>query len=143
MPGYIHHIQMCVADLGTLQPTLRKEAKITKPKKTGDVKAAIIIFFLVKRFVILPPTGKNWCKTKNSVDRLWSPGNGIYLMTILVKIDIYGVKNSLIRYLWLLKYNHICIMPFPRFWKKCYFNSFLPTFIHFWSKKVCWHFLKH
>ena len=66
--------------------------------------------------------------TKNCTYSLSNLGNGMYQMTFLSKLDIYGVINSLIRYLWMLKIFVISVMPFPRFWKMNKFNSFLPTF---------------
>jgi len=64
---------------------------------------------------ILPPTGKNRCITKNCADSYSNPGNGMYQLAFLGNIDIYAVKNRLIRYLWMLKIHILSIMPFPRF----------------------------
>ena len=43
--------------------------------------------------LILPPTGKKWCKTKNSADSISNLGNGKVQMPFWGKLDIYGVKN--------------------------------------------------
>jgi len=66
----------------------------------------------------------------------------MFQMTILGKLDICGVKNRLIRYLWVLKSPVFCIMPFPRFLKMNKFNSFLPTFSKIKQNYFCLHFLK-
>jgi len=55
--------------------------------------------------------------------------------TFLSKLDIYGVENSLIRYLRMLKSPIFSVMPFPRFGKMNKINSFLPTFSSFWQNK--------
>jgi hypothetical protein len=64
---------------------------------------------------LLPPTRKNRCITKNCVDSYSNLGNGMCQMAFLGKIDIYAVKNRLIRYLWMLKIHILSIMPFSRF----------------------------
>jgi len=52
----------------------------------------------------------------------------MYQMAYFGEIDIYVVKNSQIRYLWMLKIHIISVMPFHRFGLKYKLNSFLPTF---------------
>ncbi len=91
---------------------------------------------------VLPPTGKNRCITKNCTESLSNLGNGMFQMTILCIIDICGVTNRLIRYLWMLKSPAFCIIPFPRFLKMNKFNSFLPTFSKIKQNNFCLHFLK-
>ena len=82
---------------------------------------------------ILPPTGKNWCKTRNHIYSLSNLGNGMCQMTFLGTFDIYGVENRLIRYLWMLKSPIFRVMPFPRFWKMFKINIFCPLFPVFWQ----------
>ena len=93
-------------------------------------------------FFILPPTGKNWCKTKNCLYSLSNLGNGMCQLTFLTTLDIYGVKNSLFRYLWMLKSPLFSVMQFPRFRKINKINSFLPTFSNFWQNKHLFTLLK-
>jgi len=50
------------------------------------------------------------------------------------KLDIYGVKIRLIRFLSMFKIHIFSIMPFRRFLEKYKFNNFLPTFFHLLSK---------
>jgi len=66
----------------------------------------------------------------------------MFQMTIVSILDICGVKNRLIRYLWMLKSHVFSIMPFPRFLKMNKFNSFLPTFSKIKQNNICLHFFK-
>jgi hypothetical protein len=65
-----------------------------------------------------------------------------FLMTFLTTLDIYGVKNSLFRYLWMLKSPIFSVMQFPRFRKINKINSFWPTFSNFWQNKHLFTLLK-
>ncbi len=62
---------------------------------------------------ILPPTGKNRCKTEDWIYNFSNLGN-VYQMAFFGKIDIYAVKNRQIRYLWMLKSPTFSMMLFPR-----------------------------
>jgi hypothetical protein len=58
---------------------------------------------------------KKMCITKNRVGSPSNLGNGMFQMTFLGILDIYGVKNRLIRYLCMLKSPLFSMMTFPRF----------------------------
>jgi len=85
---------------------------------------------------------KNRCITKNCIYSLSNLGNGMCQMTFLSTLEIYGVKNSLIIYLWMLKSPIVSVVPFPRFKKMNKIKSFLPTFSTFWPKKYLFTFFK-
>ncbi len=76
---------------------------------------------------VLPLTGKRWGITKN--ESFSNLGNGKYQMPFAGEIYTYGVKNRLIRYLWMLKFNEISIINFPRICKSMKYFSVL-------SKKI-------
>ncbi len=82
---------------------------LPRPKETCGQK---ITFY---GNIVLPPTGKKWCITKNTADSFSNLGNGVIQMPFLDKLDIYGVKNRQIRYLWMLKIHLLSILPFPGF----------------------------
>ena len=102
----------------------------------------VVTNLLLPPLLLLPPTGKNWCKTKNCLYSLSNLGNGMCQLTFLTTLDIYGVKNSLFRYLWMLKSPIFSVMQFPRFRKINKINSFLPTFSNFWQNKHLFTLLK-
>ncbi len=96
---------------------------------------------------LLPPTGKNWCITRNHIYSLSNLGNGVCQMTFLTTLDIYGVKNSLFRYLWMLKSPifsaYLVLCCFPDFEKLTKLLVFCPLFPIFGKTIICLHFLKH
>jgi len=65
--------------------------------------------------LILPPTWKNRCITKNSVNSFPHLGDGMYQKVFFIKNDFFGVKSSQIRYLWKPEIHIFSIMSFLRF----------------------------
>jgi len=58
-----------------------------------------------------------------------------FLSTFFSTLDIYGVENSLIRYLWMLISPLVSVMPFSRFGKMNKINSFL-SFLQFLANNL-------
>jgi len=54
------------------------------------------------------------CKTLKLIETFSNMGKRTSQMPFFGKLDIYGIKHRLIRYLWVLKLK-IKYMPFPRF----------------------------
>jgi len=52
-----------------------------------------------EKSLLLPPTGKNRCKTKNCIYSFSNLGNGMYQMAFFGIIYISPMKNRQIRYL--------------------------------------------
>ena len=63
---------------------------------------------------MLPPTRKKSRITLKLIETFSNLGKRTFQMSFFGKLDIYGMKNRLIRYLWILKLK-IKYMPFPRF----------------------------
>ncbi len=91
---------------------------------------------------------KNRRITKNCIDSLSNLWNGMFQTTILGILDIYCIKNRLIRYLWKLKNPVFSIMPSSRkmnkinslivfcpLFSKCFLFTLFKTWI---SQKVCY-----
>jgi len=81
---------------------------------------------VAKNKFILPPTRKKSRITLKLIEILSNLGKSTSQMPFFGKLDIYGMKNRLIRYLWILKLM-IKHMPFPRF------KELIMNFAHFYQ----------